>query len=432
MRRGRIESLEERKMFSVTDLIVDPFNTNSALSTPMAEPPGIVDFIDPDQISTPATVDSRPELPNRITATYSGDVGLAVVAGNRIGVDLARASSWATTPGSCRRAAPITIWLPGTYGIASSNHIPMEELSLNLTTGLATNDGGELVGGSNLIIVVCSRAPGDNVLLPYIEGDNVYKSGKGLHDIVDGSSNTLMFGDAMSSVSPINVDLLGLVDTSPIELSVISLDTWEHAYSAGGITTAFPDVFKHADTPERGRAANGILIGLLVPEAIGTPTGSVTFALAVDPSNPNVVYVGSNSFLTTDPQGPTYAPLRVDTTGMADVRSALVRSNEYRSNIAASLLASAEYFSRFANTTFDDEAALSVLLGNGDGTFRVTHDAEFEKLASESRSDRSQYVVRMEDVLISGILHEDNEFSFPRMIREGAAAIMAEWTSGLD
>ena len=46
--------------------------------------------------------------------------------------------------------------------------------------------------------------------------------------ITDGTSNTLMLSE---NVAPINVDLLGaLVNTSPIEVSAVSLDVWEHAY----------------------------------------------------------------------------------------------------------------------------------------------------------------------------------------------------------
>src|SRR5687768_7447318 len=88
--------------------------------------------------------------------------------------------------------------------------------------------------------------------LPYVEQDNLYNlvdindspaasfvaalytdllsrpvNAARLTSITDGSSNTLMFG---KSVPPVDVDLLGLmVDTSPIDLSVVSLDTWEHA-----------------------------------------------------------------------------------------------------------------------------------------------------------------------------------------------------------
>ena len=95
----------------------------------------------------------------------------------------------------------------------------------------------------------------------------------------------------------------------------------------------------------------------------------------------------------------------------------------------ASLLGSAEYFSRFTNTTFDDEAAAAVTVNWGDGASQVTHDKELENWANVSRFDRGYLSPGLVDVMVSSILHEDNEFSIPR---KAGAAIMAEWTSTRD
>jgi hypothetical protein len=127
------------------------------------------------------------------------------------------------------------------------------------------------------------------------------------------------------------------------------------------------DVWEHAYL-QGGPQTNGIiavLIGLMQDVTDGT---SNTMMLTVDPS---------------DSSGNTF--IRVDTTNMR--------------GLTTSLTASEEYFARFANTTFDDAA-------------KVTHDREFEDWANTPRFDR-EYL----PPYVNSILHEDNEFSFPRMIR---------------
>ncbi len=57
--------------------------------------------------------------------------------------------------------------------------------------------------------------------------------------------------------------------------------------------------------------------------------------------------------------------------------------------------------------------------GANGGQSQVTHDLEFEKWANASRFDRGYLPPALEDVLVSSILHEDNEFSFPRMFAGG-------------
>jgi hypothetical protein len=107
-----------------------------------------------------------------------------------------------------------------------------------------------LPGGSNLIIVVCARGP-------YLEQDNVYQARHTTLDAIcaqDGTSNTLMFGETSAFVAAVYRDVLG----RPIE----------PVGTTNGIIA--------------------VLIGVAAPA--GVPTGTVTFAVAVDPRDANVVY----------------------------------------------------------------------------------------------------------------------------------------------
>jgi hypothetical protein len=509
MRRARIESLEERKMFSVTDLIIDPFD--AAVFAQSGESTAIVDFIDPDEFSTPSGLRDRTETVtkdetitigaarrdgvllgdsnanyigtanggvwrNKITHTYDGDLVVSPYFdfNNDGRLDVA-----------AERNQEIEVENDETHFVghqkgSSDDPIPLDTFSLNFAvireviarTGMPgqeplgwswgvsnaarRNITGDFNGdGRDDLATLVGGQEGQELtqrpqLLPYMEQDNVYKlveahdaqaesfvsalytdllGRTGIASAADGASNTLMFGQSTGFVSPVDLDLLGLhVDTSPIDLSVMGLDTWEHAYLSSPSEITIAGTFEHATAP------SGVLIGLLIPEAVGTPTGPVTFALVVDPANPNVVYIGGSTTHTPSQLASfcfadgSVRFIRVDTTGMADPQSALVASNEHRSNVTASLLASNEYFSRFTNTTLDDEAAAAVTVNWGDGASQVTHDKEFENWANASRFDRGYLPPAVADVLVSRILHEDNEFSFPRMSKAGAA-IMAEWTS---
>ncbi|MEX2140369.1 MAG: hypothetical protein WD894_13985 [Pirellulales bacterium] len=338
MYRTSIERLEERKLFSVTDLIIDPFGAQIASSPTTDEPPAIVDYRDEDRI-------------DRITATYNGDGRLNLVGDfNGDGVDDLAMFTVDSRPEMAARNA----------GRNQDIEIENDETHFVGRDAASSVVAGNFIGvdgASNLIIVVCSRALGEN-LLPYLEQDNVYKFADSpeasfvaalytdllgrpvdaatLASITDGSSNTLMFGE---SVPPVDLDLLGaLVDTSPIELSVVSLDTWEHASSF-----------------QAEPATNGII--------------AVLIGLAADPS---------------DPSGNTVAA--------AGFRSAL-------------LLGSDEYFARFSNTTLDDEALVATTYGRGIVPANVTHDVEFEDWARVSRFDRGYLppAIKLSDLLVSSI-----------------------------
>jgi hypothetical protein len=350
MRRTRIEMLEARKMFSVTDLIIDPFDSQSAA---VHEPSEIVDFVDADDISSaPGAGPECDALP--LVGDFNGD---------------------------------------GRDDLASSN---------------------------NLIIVVCSHVPVDGILLPYLEQDNLYlfAGNAGVVGIADGTSNTLSFAKVASFAGPAHSNSLGLhVDTSPIEASLVGVDIWEHAYRV-------QDGARDYDPESNDSQANGI-IAILIGLAAGPsdPSGNTQYAAKFCLADGSVHFIG------------------VDTSSTRDAAK-LVSSPEDRSNLSASLLTSEEFFSRFA-----DEDRLSALLRNGEGASGVTHEGEFEKWASMSRWERGYMNLELADVLVSsmrggrgeigstvgsnpvvgsdhawgsaiqGILHEDNELSFPRMIR---------------
>jgi hypothetical protein len=70
MYRARIEALESRKLFSVTDLIIDPVVAESAART--VEPAAIVDYIDADDIATPLGAVGRTESVGKDAAISIG------------------------------------------------------------------------------------------------------------------------------------------------------------------------------------------------------------------------------------------------------------------------------------------------------------------------------------------------------------------------
>ncbi|MEX2141794.1 MAG: hypothetical protein WD894_21190 [Pirellulales bacterium] len=127
-----------------------------------------------------------------------------------------------------------------------------------------------------------------------------------------------------------------------------------------GLFTVDRDTNQDGTLAYRQTARATGLMALLVPAATSVPTGTVTFALAVDPSNPNVVYIGGNAFLTSDPQGPTYPASQVGTRSaegsvpdVATEPSGIIIPGP---DVSASLVSSDEYFARFADTTLEPAA----------------------------------------------------------------------------
>jgi hypothetical protein len=396
MRRTRIERLEERKLFSVTDLIIDPFQAQVAASATTNQPPATVDYLDQDDISTSADVgrskgsiidNDQGVWTDRITATYNGDGTFNIVGDfNGDGVD-----DLATFTVDSR---------PETAALHAERNQDIE-VENDETHFVERDDASGIVAGnfigvddvSNLIIVVCSRAPGEN-LLPYMEQDNLYKLSDRdnsdtqsflaalytdllgrpvnvarLDSITDGSSNTLMLSE---SVPPVDLDLLGaMVDTSPIELSVVSLDTWEHGSSF-----------------QAGRGTNGII--------------AILIGLAADPSDPTGD-TASGLSIGLDDVSPRF--IGTDVTGTADLGNALPASPEFRSNRMAMLLGSDEYFAKFSNTTLDDEALVATTYGRGLEAANLTHDVVFENWARGSQFDRGYLPpgIKMSDLLVSSI-----------------------------
>jgi hypothetical protein len=142
--------------------------------------------------------------------------------------------------------------------------------------------------------------------------------------------------------------------------------------------------------------ADGILIGMLLPYMEQDNVYNVGNGLGVD------VWEHA-SFQGPQTNGiiAVLIGLMQDVTdGTSNTMMLTADPSDASGNTASSaILASEEFFSRFANTTFDDTA-------------QVTHDEEFEGWANASRFDRGYL-----PPVGNSILHEENEFSFPRMIR---------------
>jgi hypothetical protein len=237
-------------------------------------------------------------------------------------------------------------------------------------------------------------------LLPYLEQDNLYKSyivtnnndpDSMVTDITDGTSNTMMLatraggevvGDFLVSEagSPrgIIAILIGIAadpsDASHHDIAVAKVDVGEYAF------------LEHIDR------TNGII--------------AVWHGLLVDPSD-----ASGNTASTVNPQPSKSAD---------------------------------EFFSRFADTKLDDHALVATTFGRGSAASQVTHDMEFEQW-SGAPLVRGYITIEIGDILVTSvhgdkigdrhaaggsrvigsdpdwgeqvqsILHEDNEFYFPRM-----------------
>ena len=190
---------------------------------------------------------------NRITHTQVGDRYVGIDAGETIQLSTGEAANAAMgeLSGNC------TVDAADYFQSHTLPHADGLLLDVVIAPSIRTADA------SNLVIVVLRRAPAGERLLPYIEQDNLYTvDGKsaGIASVVDGTSNTMMFGERAGFVAAPYVDLRGTLTGSPgfrdIE-NALSIDVWEHAYSAqhafaGGTTTAFPDVAKQIGSAQPG------------------------------------------------------------------------------------------------------------------------------------------------------------------------------------
>jgi hypothetical protein len=225
-----------------------------------------------------------------------------------------------------------------------------------------------------------------SLLLPYLEQENLFKirvitnnndPEKMLTDISDGTSNTMML--ATREGGEVVSNFLVHEPTGPQGIIAILIGLAADPSGAGGheaAGTAAPlDIWEHAAMDRNGPATGGII--------------AILIGLMADPS---------------DPSGNTASAVNSQPPASAD-----------------------EFFSRFANTTLDDQALVATTFGRGSAESQITHDVEFEKWADASQFERAQTSSTFYDLLISSyleptpgnhassILHEDNEFYFPRM-----------------
>jgi hypothetical protein len=318
-RAKRIEMLEKRKMFSVTDLILDPFNAATEAATAADESPAVVfnKYYDA-------------ESPSILGKMHLEDISLGFTQGRDVNT---LGWSWGVTQtatlfaGGADSGAPLAVIAGGQEGeevvLGAESVLPMDVFSLNLSRKTEHTIGPQ-AGDATVV---------QGVILPYVEQDNLYKTyivtnnhdpDSMLTDISDGTSNTMMV-----------------------------------ATKAGG----------------------EVVSNLLVHEPDGTQEIiAVLIGLAAEPSGSYGSEVSS--------------------------RAAAIDIWEHASM---------------------DQSLVATTFGRGSAASQITHDMEFEKWAEASQFERAQTSSTFYDLLISSylertpgnhansILHEDNEFYFPRM-----------------
>jgi hypothetical protein len=177
------------------------------------------------------------------------------------------------------------------------------------------------------------------------------------------------------------------------------------------------------------KAGGEVVAGLLANDTGGTQgIIAILIGLRVDPSDQG----GKNASLT-------FADRSADSIdGDAPGGAALVGSDEFFERLSDTMLDGdalvASTYGRGVTSLYD--ILISSIRG-GNAAAQITHDVEFEKWADASQFDRGQQASSFYDLLISSyrqqaagnpagapgrtivevnsILHEDNEFSFPRM-----------------
>jgi hypothetical protein len=306
------------------------------------------------------------------------------------------------------------------------------------------------------------------LLLPYIEQDNLYKSYdfNPITEVVDGTSNTMMlvffdsatptakYGPAANGIIAV---LIGLaVDPSDPSGNTAGLDLQGAVVDASPIdsmsSTTSLDIWEHANLVQPGATSNGII--------------AILIGLTADPSDPSGNAVHAASFLFEDG---SVRLVGMEVGGTAN----LLASDEFFSRLAGARLDEESLMA----TTYGRGAAASQLThdiefeswANGPGRTAFFQQVEWEYLRAgknESPDWAPGYLqIELENTMISGfrdddagqpagyfadllissfrdagrddqiepgtrvvgsdhawgnqvnsILHEDNEFYFPRMI----------------
>lgn len=435
MRRARIETLEKRKMFSVTDLILDPFNAEVVSTAAPGDSAAIVDYLDEDDFGTPRGLGKMhlEDISLGVTLNFTAKGDLWQWLSRTATVDAAISDlNGSDLPGAQFTAISELDGNANIVGDFNGDATAAESFSLNFTAIEVIARQPETAGDYRFSTSrdmydvyqlatdgVIGPQAGDatvvqGVILPYIEQDNLYKAyiitnnndpDSMVTDITDGSSNTMMFATRAGGevVSDFLVNEAGGTRGIIAILIGLAADPSGTDGHKGSSAAAPLDTWEHASMDRQGPATNGII--------------AVLIGLTVDPS---------------DPSGHTAA-----------VAQPLANANEF--------------FSRFSNTTLDDEALVATTYGRGVTSFydllissvrggaaaQITHDVEFEKWASAPPQAHGYLEIDLEVIMISslrseransaevvnqvvgtdhawgshtrGILHEDNEFYFPRV-----------------
>jgi hypothetical protein len=387
MRRARIESLEERKMFSVTDLIIDPFS--AAVSATIDESTAIVDFIDPDEVSTPFALGARTESVGKDESISIGAERTESVATGDVNSDLLVGTDGGVWRDKITHSydGDLAIGLVGDFN--GDKEQAKAQIELMGTFNIVGDFNGD--GVDDLATFIVDSRPEVAAL----------KAGRNQDiEVENDESHWLRGGDEVQLSGVVAGNLIG-VDRTQAASAFSNLGPGTFSAAKRG-----PDL-EEISFIRDGQPVQAMVDSMLSDDLIGWSNLQGVSNVGDGTMSAYSGYSGGGYHALVcfrAPRDIDGLPLGQEShyTPQQEMEDIIEGPPMLRSNVSASLLGSDEYFSRFANTTLDDQAAaVSVLLGTGDGTFSATHNAQFDTAADMSRYDRGHLPVTLVEVLVA-------------------------------